>query len=172
MLARLKYTGLIEVEFKRDRRDGRYKLLDLNPRIWGWNSLSAKAGVDFPYLFWRLSRREPVTEIRGIPNVRWIRMTTDLPAALGEFSRGNLSLSGYLKSFRPPLEFAVFARDDPMPWLLEVPLLSVAKWKRRAQLKAVRRTGPIQPAELPEVQPEVQDDRNDRRSKHCSPNIG
>ena len=167
LLARLEYTGLIEVEFKRDQRDGRYKLLDLNPRVWGWNSLSAKAGVDFPYLFWRLSRRKPITEVHGVPNVRWIRMTTDLPAVLGEFFRGNLSIAGYLRSFRPPLEFAVFARDDLLPWLLEVPLLSIAKWKRWTQLKAVRKNALIQPIQSPEIQ----DDRPVLRAEHASPNI-
>jgi hypothetical protein len=50
------YTGLIEAEFKRDRRDGKLKLLDLNPHVWGWHTLSVGAGVDFPYLFWRLAR--------------------------------------------------------------------------------------------------------------------
>src|SRR5262249_37374212 len=36
LLAEMRYTGLIEVEFKRDPRDGCYKLLDMNPRVWGW----------------------------------------------------------------------------------------------------------------------------------------
>src|SRR5689334_3053775 len=36
LLASLDYTGIAEVEFKHDARDGRYKLLDVNTRIWTW----------------------------------------------------------------------------------------------------------------------------------------
>src|SRR5204863_124565 len=37
---------------------GRYKLLDINPRVWGWHTLCGRAGVDFPYLLWQLVLRE------------------------------------------------------------------------------------------------------------------
>jgi predicted ATP-grasp superfamily ATP-dependent carboligase len=141
LLGELRYTGLIEIEFKYDRRDGRYKLLDLNPRIWGWNSLSKPAGVDFPYLFWRLCQGREVAPVRARPDVRWMRMTTDLPAAIAEAARGRLSLAAYLRSFRRPLEFGVFAKDDLLPCLLEVPLLSIAKWKRRSRLATAAPTG-------------------------------
>src|SRR4029079_9329985 len=75
----MRYTGLVEVEFKRDARDGRSKLLDINPRVWGWHSLGARAGVDFTYLEWRLLHGERVNEVHARPGVRWIRMATDLP---------------------------------------------------------------------------------------------
>lgn len=52
MLKSLKYTGGIEVEFKHDRCDGQYKLLDINGRFWNWVGLGALASVDFPYLAW------------------------------------------------------------------------------------------------------------------------
>src|SRR2546425_1189608 len=132
LLAAMRYTGLVEVEFKRDSRDGRYKLLDVNPRVWGWHTLGRRAGVDFPYLLWRLIHGEPVPEVRGRPGVRWVRMVTDLPAVVGEIWRGQLSPRAYLQSLRGPLEFAVFAADDPLPALVEVPLLSYLAWKRGA----------------------------------------
>ena len=57
LLRAMRYTGLAEVEFKYDRRDGRYKLLDVNPRVWTWHALCGAAGVDFPYLLWRVDPR-------------------------------------------------------------------------------------------------------------------
>ena len=36
----------LEIEFKRDIRDGRPKLLDINARAWGWHSIGARAGVE------------------------------------------------------------------------------------------------------------------------------
>ena len=45
------YYGLVEVEFaKRDHRDGKFKLLDVNARTWGFHSIGGPAGVDFPRL--------------------------------------------------------------------------------------------------------------------------
>src|SRR5439155_25366729 len=52
LLEAMRFTGLVEVEFKRDPGTGRLKLLDVNPRVWGWHTLGAAAGVDFSYLLW------------------------------------------------------------------------------------------------------------------------
>src|SRR5207248_63861 len=65
LLGAMRYTGLVEVEFKRDPRDGRCKVLDINARTWGWHSLGHRAGLDFPYLQWRLIRGEAVPELRA-----------------------------------------------------------------------------------------------------------
>lgn len=55
LLATLEYYGLAEVEYKQDPRDGEYKLLDFNARAWGYHSLGAEAGVDFPLQLSRIS---------------------------------------------------------------------------------------------------------------------
>ena len=44
LLRSLGYWGIADVEFKRDPRDGRFKLLDINPRVWLWHRLGADAG--------------------------------------------------------------------------------------------------------------------------------
>jgi len=124
LLAALRFTGLVEVEFKQDPRDGRYKLLDVNPRIWGWISLCGRAGVDFPYLLWLLICRDAVPGMRGAIGVKWMRMSTDLPIAVQEMMRGRLSLLTYARSFRGPHESTIFAPDDPLPGLLELPLMA------------------------------------------------
>lgn len=46
-LRAIDYYGLVEMEFKYDRRDNTYKLLDVNARTWGYHSLGERAGVDF-----------------------------------------------------------------------------------------------------------------------------
>jgi D-aspartate ligase len=118
LLAAMRFTGMVEVEFKRDERSGANLLLDVNPRAWGWQSLCGRAGVDFPHLLWRLARGEHVQPVRAAPGVRWVRMATDVPAVVGEVAAGRLSPRSYLRSLRQPLEFAVFARDDPLPSLV------------------------------------------------------
>jgi D-aspartate ligase len=117
------FTGLVEVEFKRDPRDGLLKLLDVNPRVWGWHSLCQRAGVDFPYLAWRLARGESVPQSHAETGVRWLRFSTDLPTSLREIARGRLGLRTYLSSLHGPRESAIHARDDPWPGLSELPML-------------------------------------------------
>lgn len=137
LLAELGYTGIVEVEFKRDARDGAYKLLDINPRIWGWHTLCGRAGVDFPYLLWRTIRGEPLPSVRSRPGIGWVRMTTDLPTVLKEIRRRRMSVREYVASLRLPRESAIFAKDDPLPGLVEVPMLAATLVRRFARGGAV-----------------------------------
>jgi D-aspartate ligase len=122
LLAAIRYTGIVEVEYKFDARDGRYKLLDINPRLWTWAPLGARAGIDFPYLLWQMMVGQPVPEQAGRTGVRWIRLSTDLPAAIHLILRSRLSPGEYRRSLRSPVEFSVMALDDPLPGLLDLPL--------------------------------------------------
>lgn len=131
LLAEIHYTGLAQVQFKFDPRDGRYKVLDVNPRIWGSHTLCQRAGVDFPYLLWRLHHGQEVHEVRAQPGVRWVRMTRDLPAAAYQIRGGQLSPASYLRSLRGPIGFAIFAADDLAPALLDVPLMIYTSLRRR-----------------------------------------
>jgi D-aspartate ligase len=122
VLAALALTGLAEVEFKRDNRSNSYKLLDINVRVWGWHTIARRAGLDFPYLAWRLALGRPVTTFRAPAGLRWLRLTTDLAAGVPEVVRRQLPAGGYLRSIADRHERAVLAGDDPVPGLLELPL--------------------------------------------------
>ena len=124
LLAAIRYTGLVEIEYKFDARDGRYKLLDMNPRLWTWSPLGGRAGVDFPYLLWQMLTGNSVSQHTGRAGARWVRMSTDFPAAIHLMLRGLLSPAAYLRSLRGPLEFALLASDDPLPGLLDLPLFA------------------------------------------------
>jgi D-aspartate ligase len=124
LLAAIRYTGLVELEYKFDARDGGYKLLDINPRLWTWSPLGGRAGVDFPYLLWQMLTGNSVPQQTGLAGARWVRMSTDFPAAIHLMLRGLLSPAAYLRSLRGPLEFALLASDDPLPGLLDLPLFA------------------------------------------------
>jgi len=123
LLAAMRLTGLVEVEFKRDPRTGANLLLDVNPRAWGWQSIGARAGVDFPYLLWMMACALPVRAADARPGVGWMRMLFDVPAAAAALRTGQLTVRDYLRSFRRPLVPAIFAADDPLPGLLDTVLL-------------------------------------------------
>jgi D-aspartate ligase len=132
-LRSIRFTGLVELEFKRDPRDGVPKLLDVNPRVWGWHTLGAAAGVDFSWLAWLLAAGRQVPQVDARAGVRWLRLSTDLPMAVREILSRRLSARAYVHTLLPPKESAIVARDDPVPGLIELPLLAGVLVRRLAR---------------------------------------
>lgn len=128
LLETLRYTGLVEVEFKYDSQDQRYKLLDINPRVWAWHTLGSRAGVDFPFLLWQCSQNCHIAEVRARPGAKWIHTVFDIPAAACEYWRGRLSPRAYLQSVAGSLEHAVLAKDDVLPAVAEIPLTIASRF--------------------------------------------
>jgi len=129
-LRTIDYYGLVEMEFKRDARDGAYKLLDVNARTWGYHSLGRPAGVDFPYLLYQDQLGNVVSEAHAPPGVRWIRLTTDVPNAVRDISARRLRAGDYLRTLRSVNTEAVFSVRDPLPGLYELALLPYLAFKR------------------------------------------
>jgi D-aspartate ligase len=122
-LETLRFTGLVEVEFKKDPRDEQYKILDVNPRVWGWHTIGLQAGIDFPYLFSQLAYKKGFEEIHAHSGCRWIRLATDIPAATAGIWKGVVSPRTYARGLLLPTQRAVFAPDDLLPVVLEIPML-------------------------------------------------
>ena len=106
LLEAFDYRGVSQVEFKRDTRDGRFKLMEINPRLWQWHGLAAACGVDIPRLAYAdLVGDDPSEVTMNGHGKRWA--ITLLP---GESPAPQ----------RPPYVDAVFARDDPKPGLVHL----------------------------------------------------
>ena len=100
-LRALGHVGLSQVEFKRDPRDGSYRLMEINPRLWQWHGLAAACGVDFPRIAYEdLVGEKPDPARMNGQHKRWAitLLAGERPALL-----------------RPPYVDAVFARDDLKP---------------------------------------------------------
>jgi D-aspartate ligase len=122
-LADLRFSGLVEVEFKLDARDGRIKLLDVNPRAWTWIGLGAAAGVDFPAIQFALATGETVSRQRGKAGVAWAHASRDVVSAARSIIAGALAPRDYVRTLRRPATFAAFAADDPWPAVADLPIL-------------------------------------------------
>lgn len=122
-LRAIDYHGLVEIEFKRDPRDGRYKLLDVNARAWGFHRLGAACGVDFPWLLFATQFGKPVHPVHARPGVGWIRLLTDIPTALSDLTHGSLEFRDYCRSLCATRIESVFHWRDPMPAIAEAMLL-------------------------------------------------
>lgn len=129
-LGAINYYGLVEVEFKRDPRDGQYRLLDVNGRTWGYHTIGRRAGIDFPYLLFADQMNETVECCTGKAGVRWIRLLTDLPTGLVGILNGQIEGRAYLRSLRDYDEEAVFSFEDPLPGIAEIALVPYLSMKR------------------------------------------
>jgi predicted ATP-grasp superfamily ATP-dependent carboligase len=129
-LRAIDYYGLVELEYKLDDRDGQYKLLDVNARTWGYHSLGCRAGVDFSYMLYAHQVGLPVPRCKGQSGIGWVRMTTDIPAALMALLSGDTDLRSYVRSLRNCDVEAVFSPADPLPGLVEILLVPYLAVKR------------------------------------------
>lgn len=122
-LKAINFHGLVEIEFKRDPRDGRYKLLDVNARTWGFHWLGSACGVDFPYLAFADQLGWSTEHTRAPAGIGWLRLLTDIPTAVSDIAHGSLTVGAYLRSLRATRVDAVFSWSDPLPFMAEVLLL-------------------------------------------------
>ena len=72
LLRKAGYSGICDVEFKRDERDGEFKVLDANPRVWLWHGLAARSG--FPLALNAYNRATGEQDVRsgGETSPRWV----------------------------------------------------------------------------------------------------
>ncbi|WP_300333293.1 ATP-grasp domain-containing protein [Methanocalculus sp.] len=54
LLESLDYYGIADVDVIIDERDGKPKIVEINPRFWASMQAALTAGVDFPYLLYRM----------------------------------------------------------------------------------------------------------------------
>lgn len=123
-LRSIDYYGLVDIDFKYDRRDGLTKILDVNARTWSYHALGHRAGVDFASMLYADQIGAPLAQqAHARPNVSWIRLATDVPMAAKELVGRRLDWRAYLHSIRRPDVESVFCRDDLAPALAEIALL-------------------------------------------------
>jgi len=123
-LQEIGYYGLSEVEFKKDPRDGKYKMLEMNARTWLWHSLAIQCGVDFPYILY-MDQITGSTKSNGQFRIgaQWVHFYTDFAISANEILHRRMTVKEYLHSLDGETEEAVFARDDALPFLAETLLL-------------------------------------------------
>lgn len=116
------HHGLVEIEYKRDARDGRLKLLDINPRPWSWFALADAAGIDFGAAIMAIACGEAVPVMMAQPEIGWMFLIRDLVASAQTWQRGTLRLRDYFASWPRTRSFATFSLRDPLPAVVEMPL--------------------------------------------------
>jgi predicted ATP-grasp superfamily ATP-dependent carboligase len=55
LLDELEWHGVANIEFKLDKRDKEFKLMEINPKFWGSFEIASQSGIDFPYLLCQMA---------------------------------------------------------------------------------------------------------------------
>jgi predicted ATP-grasp superfamily ATP-dependent carboligase len=130
LLRKLKWCGMANAEYKLDRRDGRYRLMEINGRCFMMMGLARKAGVNYPLLAWQecgLGEKK----VGAHPNTWWgvwVHLLADAYYGIFHSKIEGLGLASYFESYRRPKTFAVWLATDPKPFIVQ--------WAKAAQRAA------------------------------------
>lgn len=119
LLATLHYRGIVDIDVRLDHRDGRYRLLDLNPRLGAqFRLFRDTAGVDVVLAQYLDLTGQRIPDRDEVAGRGFVVENYDPVAAIGYWRRGELGLTTWLDSLRGRPETAWFARDDLRPFAL------------------------------------------------------
>jgi D-aspartate ligase len=117
LLSRLGYRGNLDLDIRLDARDGRYHLLDFNPRLGAQFRLFRDiAGTDVALAAYLDLTGQPIPEAAQVDGRNFLVENYDPISAIGGFRSGELRLRPWLGSVRSADEWAWFARDDLPPF--------------------------------------------------------
>ncbi|UCD33216.1 MAG: ATP-grasp domain-containing protein [Desulfobacterales bacterium] len=121
LLKTLDWFGVAMVEFKMDPRDRTPKLMEINPRFWGSLFLAVTAGVNFPYLLYRMSRGEKFTPVEHYQigkKCRWL-LPGDILHFIHHPKKGDL-LPGFFNFWEKHTAYDILSAKDPLPVLARI----------------------------------------------------
>lgn len=119
LIKKIGYHGIVDAEFKKDPRDGKFKLIEINARCWMQVGLPARCGVNIPYIAYMDAVGKNVEKaIYNKKHVKWFYMCEDILSSLKSMLKDDFSFREWVDSFRGEKEYAIFARDDPLPCLV------------------------------------------------------
>jgi D-aspartate ligase len=138
-MSALGYRGPVDLGLRYDARDGRYKLLDVNPRVGQtFRLFTGDNDIDVVRALHLDLTGRPVPA-GAYPRVRkWIDEYADLASSYSQIRSGELGIGTWLRSFRGIREGQWLARDDPAPF--------AAMGRRFARSVVRRATAPARPS--------------------------
>ncbi|MGH6821575.1 MAG: hypothetical protein ACREDU_12040, partial [Methylocella sp.] len=111
--------GLGNIEFKRDPRDGKLKIIEVNARFTAAQELVRRAGVPIDLMVYcHLTKQTPPVSVESTKQLRFWYPLRDFLAFLELHKRRELGFAGWLKSIATTAHvFPLASLGDPAPML-------------------------------------------------------
>jgi len=118
MLSAIGYSGIMDIDCRRDERDGRYKFLDFNPRVGAnFRMFENREGIDVVRALHLDLTGRAVPASSMIEGRKFIVELHDLVASLAYLRQGGLTVQNWRRSLSGKRELAWWSWDDPLPFL-------------------------------------------------------
>ena len=110
------YHGILDIGYRYDARDGKYKVLDINPRIGGtFRLFVAENGMDVARALYLDLTCQPIALGEAPDGRKWLVEDLDFVSSIRYACEGTLRPWQWLSSFRGVRELAYLAIDDLGP---------------------------------------------------------
>jgi predicted ATP-grasp superfamily ATP-dependent carboligase len=115
LLAASEYTGVCEVEFKYDARDGLYKFLEVNPRLWKWHAIAKQCDVPLLESMFSYYTKGMPLQTTLYKEASWRDIVTDTKVVLELLlKKKHISIDN-----KPEIQ-AVFNTKDILPFIMQL----------------------------------------------------
>ena len=112
------YRGVGSAEFKYDEKDGKLKLIEINPRYWQQNSLADFCGMNFPLIDYQEATGQfPEKIVSFQDKLKWVNISLELDSYFKYKKEGTLSFNKWLKDLRGKKTISNFSWDDTKPFI-------------------------------------------------------
>lgn len=112
----LGYTGIGSIEFKKDERDGEFKFIELNPRMWQQNYQSALAGLNFAEYYYKDCIGEKIEfNDKFVENITYLDTVNDFQSFMHNKKITNESYFDWLKQVLKADSYAFYEAKDIKP---------------------------------------------------------
>lgn len=130
LLALTGHRGPATVEFRRDERDGRFVLIEVNARTSACQELMTRSGLDAALIAYHDALGMPPPPVVPPLPARWVHLGDDFRAFRALRRAGQTTTLRWLASVAKCRSFAYFALDDLAPFFATL-LAWAGRWRRR-----------------------------------------
>ena len=118
------YRGPLDIGYRYDARDGKYKVNDINPRIGAmFRVFVGENGMDVVRALYQDMTSQPITPAKAPEGRKWIVEDVDLLSSFRYWLDGKFTVKEWMNSFRGIKEMTFLAADDPLPfagaWMMD-----------------------------------------------------
>jgi len=144
VISALDYTGFACTEFKRDPRNGQFKLMEVNGRHNLSTLLAVGCGINFPWLEYRHLAYDELPAAQDFEaGIYWIDLTRDIAYSLRYLTTERLKLSEYLRPYLDNKIWAILDSGDLQPFIRRMLNLVSNGRKPSCLLQKRPRPGPL-----------------------------
>jgi predicted ATP-grasp superfamily ATP-dependent carboligase len=114
----INFRGLGNIEFKRDLRDGKLKVIECNARFTAAQELLVQSGMDISLMVYRRLSGQSVPKFKGYrDHIRLLEPVNDFRSYRQLRARGEITFGGWVVSLLHKQTFSYFRMDDLSPFV-------------------------------------------------------